>query len=153
MKAIGIVQSLIDDNSAIVVSKWSSACDSCHNCSVKGKCHAELVFGDRSESVSVEAVNLAKASVGDKVELESNAYNILISLFALFILPLILTVPFYFILNIYFSISNVLPLLLIAVFVFLFVVCAFLMNYFMRNRPHARIVRIIEESKDSFERE
>lgn len=153
MKAIGTVKTLVDDKTAIVVSKRSSACSSCHNCASKGACHAELVFGNQNEAVEVKAVNMIGAKPGDEVELENSSLGALFTVFIIFLLPLLLTVPFYFIFNSFNYISNVLPLLMIAVFVILFIICSFIMNGIAKNRISTSIVRILEESKDSFERE
>lgn len=150
MKAIGTVLYISDDK-ATVESKRNSACSSCHSCSAKGACHAELVFGNQTENVSVVAFNKACAKPGDVVELESKSVNAILIMFVTFILPFILTVPVYFIFNSFVSISNILPLLTIAVFVFLFIFCSLTVNAFVKNRITVNIVRIIEESKDNIE--
>ena len=148
MKAIGIVES-ISGNIATVISKRSSACSSCHNCTAKGACHAELVFGSQTEDVSVKAYNKISAKSGDVVELESSSSKSLLVLFITFVLPVILTIPFYLI----FRSSNLLPILLIAVFVAFFIITALIFNCIIKNKITSSVVRIIEESKDNVEGE
>lgn len=147
MKAIGIV-TRVTENIATVVSKRSSACASCHNCQAKGMCHAELVFGNQTENVEVSAINRIGAKVGDTVELESSTSKVLLLSFFTFIFPFLSSALLYLIMNKIINDSNVLPLLMIAVFVICFIVSVFVLNRFLKNKTTAVIVKIIEECRN-----
>ena len=146
MKAIGRITELCGDK-AYVVSKRSSACASCHECTAKGSCHAELVFGNGHDEVCVLVDNSIGANVGDTVELESSTAGTLLMCFLAFVFPVTVSALIYLLLNKVLSNSNVLPLLMIAVFVICFVVSVFILNCFIKKKASAVIVRIIEERK------
>ena len=60
----------INNNTARVKVIRSSVCSSCRNCEAKGACHIELVLGNQTEDVFVDAVNNINAKPGDNVEIE-----------------------------------------------------------------------------------
>ncbi len=147
MKAIGKVREL-RGNSALVSSQRQSACASCHNCASKGICHAELIFGEQKQEVTVEAVNRIGAKVGDTVELESSTGKTLSIAMLIFILPFVLTSIIYFLLENKAYISGMLPLILIVVFVFSFIVITKLVNKCIQNKNATIIVAILEENQN-----
>ena len=69
----------------------SSACSSCHNCEAKGACHVELVLGNQTEDVFVDAVNLANAKQGDLVQIEFSSKKTLFVSMLVFVLPIIIS--------------------------------------------------------------
>ena len=150
MKAIGKVIET-SGKFARVRSERRSACSSCHECASKGACHAELVFGNQTEEISVLAENKVGANKGDVVELESSTSGTLLLCFLAFVLPIATSGAVYLILNTLFSHSNVLPLLMIAVFVICFMISVTVLNRFVRKKASAVIVRIIEESIEEIE--
>ena len=152
MKAIGIVIKTKNDV-ATVVSERRSACSSCHNCEAKGACHAELVFGNQSESVEVCALNKIGAKVGDRVELEGSTKETLTASFLLFVLPFIATVLFYFSFTNFITDVRYVPLILIAVYAFSFFVAGKLLNHIFSKKLTTFIVRILEECKEDLEAE
>ena len=145
MKAIGKVTETYKSY-ARVTSQRSSACASCNNCGGKGACHAQLVFGNQDELVTITADNKLGAKVGDMVELESSTSVTLFMCFLAFVFPIVLSANLYYVLNKIIGHSNVLPLLMIAVFVICFVITVFAVNCFVKKKASAVIVRIIEES-------
>ena len=148
MKAIGKVLS-VNDSNAVVLSQRNSACSSCHNCECHGSCHAELVFGNQSENVTVCAKNIIKAKPGDIVELESSTLKTLLVSFIVFVMPLILTGVFYYILSLTNKISQAdfLPILLIVLYFLLFFIFSFMSNIYVKRNASVSIVKIIEECK------
>lgn len=152
MKAQGKVTS-VSDNTATVVSKRNSACASCSNCENKGMCHAELIFsGENSDAVEISVLNPVGAKVGDTVEIEASSRKTLFVSAVVFILPIILTVLFAFVVNKF--VKSVILLWAISVLFFLsgFVLLTKLMNIYTKREVISSIVKILEESDDSFER-
>ncbi|MBQ7398916.1 MAG: SoxR reducing system RseC family protein [Clostridia bacterium] len=152
MKAVGIVTKT-ENNSAIVVSERSSACSSCHNCEAKGACHAEIVFGEQTQSVEVSVKNTVGAKCGDKVELESSTLGTLAAAFSVFVVPVVLTLMSYFLLKDSLEQSNLLPIVLIAVFCIGFFVLGKIINQVIKKKHTIYIVGILEESKENLEAE
>lgn len=150
MIAIGKVIN-INGDTALVSSQRSSACSACRNCESHGTCHAELIFGNQSEEVTVCAKNDVDARVGDIVELQSSTLKTLFTSFALFVVPLILTCILYLLLQAFLILRHMPIILIVSYFVF-FVTCAFVMNVFIKRHTSVSIVRIIEECKQGFER-
>lgn len=152
MKAIGTVIR-VDKNTVTVVSERNSACSSCHNCEAKGACHAELVFGEQTQSIVVDAENKADAKIGDVVELESSTTGTLFAALGLYIVPFIITLVFYLFFNNLFTDSDYFPLALILVLCAGFVVMGKVVNRVVKNKHAIYVVRILEESKENLEAE
>lgn len=152
MKAIGTVIKT-EKNTATVVSERSSACSACHSCEARGACHAELIFGEQTQSVEVVAQNRAGAKKGDRVELESSTARTLFAAFSLFIVPFLITLVFYFISKEFFLSQKSFPLVLILVFCAAFFVMGKIVNGFIKKKHSIYVVRILEESKESLEAE
>lgn len=152
MKAKGIVTK-INGSYATVVSERNSACSSCHECKSKGSCHAELIFGNQKQDVTVTAKNAVGAKFGDTVELESSTFVTLICSFFVFVFPFFVTAAFYFLAGGQYVNSRYLPLVLIAVFCTSFFVLGLIFNSFIRKKHSIYIVKVLEESKGHFETE
>lgn len=152
MKAVGIVTK-IENGIATVLCQRNSACSSCHECEAKGACHAELIFGEQEQTVTVEAENTVGAKTGDKVEIESSTSNTLLSAFFVFVIPFFVSLLVYFTVKDKLSENTFFPLILIAVFLLAFYVSGKIVNAFVRKRHKTYIVEILEESKEHFEAE
>ena len=152
MKAQGIVTQ-IKGSYAVVVSERNSACSSCHECKSKGSCHAELIFGNQKQNVTVTARNTVGALCGDMVELESSTFVTLLCSFFVFVFPFFITAAFYFLTVEQYKNSYYLPLILISVFCLSFFVLGFIFNSFIRKKHSIYIVKVLEESKEHFETE
>ena len=145
MNAIGKVIKT-EGKTATVVSERSSACAACHNCEAHGACHAELIFGNQTEQVSIVAYNDVGANVGDAVLLESSTAKTLAVSFFIFVFPLILTVLLYFLFIAFFeNIIGIMPIVLIITFFVLFVVSSYFANAYVKKRTAIHIVRVLEE--------
>ena len=147
MKAIGKVTE-VSGQVARVVSERNSACSMCHNCDSHGICHAELVFGEQTQSVEVLALNKVGAKVGDKVELESSTGITLVSAALIFVLPIIVSVLVYLECSFVSDISYLPAIMLVISFLITFSVSAKLLNRYYQNKFTAQIVKIIEESEE-----
>lgn len=145
MNAIGKVVKT-EGKRAVVVSQRSSACASCHNCEAHGMCHAELVFGNQNEDVSVVAVNDACAKIGDTVVLETSTGKTLGVMLFIFVLPVVLTLVLYYLLNNVFVFGeNYQPIILVLSFICLFFVSSFIANSYVNEHSSTHIVRVLEE--------
>lgn len=145
MNAIGRVIKT-EGKTATVVSERSSACSACHNCEARGACHAEVIFGNQTEQVTVVANNNVGANVGDNVLLEGSTAKTLAVSFFVFVFPLILTVILYFLFRAFFkNIIGIMPIILILTFLVLFVVSSYFANAYVKRRTAIHIVRVLEE--------
>jgi len=145
MKAIAKVVD-VNDNVATVLSTRNSACESCHNCAGKDACHAHLVFGNQTESVTLKVKNTLNANVGDTVELESSTGKTLLIAACLFIVPVLLAVCVYMYLKCIFVSETVSAIGMLLTFVASFGICAVVMNKFVKKHLSVYIVKIVEES-------
>jgi positive regulator of sigma E activity len=123
----------------------------CSGCPSFDFCHAELVFGNQKQFVSVHANNKINAKQGDLVEVESSTSVALTMYFFAFVFPIIISAFAYLIFNSVSGRSNILPLLMIAVFVICFIISVLVINRFVKKKATVSIVRIIEESKEEIE--
>lgn len=147
MKAIGKVIEK-HGNTAKVVSERNSACSMCHNCESHGMCHAELVFGEQTQSVEITALNTLGANIGDMVELESSTGLTLISAALIFVLPIVFSVLAYLISSELTNIIYLPAIVLVVTFFIVFFASAKLLNGYFRNKYTAQIIKIIEESEE-----
>ena len=124
----------------------NSACSSCHNCEAKDTCHAELVFGNQTEDVFVEAVNKVNAKTGDVVEVEfSSAKTLLVSV-VVFVLPILLSVISYIISSKYFYLIDP-SFTCVFTFICSFILLVLLSNKIVKKNLVTYIVRVLEESE------
>lgn len=144
MRAIGTVESVEGEN-VVVVSKRSSACVSCKNCANSTACHAQLVFGNQTEIVKIEAKNVVGAKQGDTVELETSTVKTLMTSFVVFLLPVIVAVIAYLTVSKKYG-----ETLCVAVTAISFLVCFFvlvkLMNVYVKKNFTVYAVKISEKS-------
>lgn len=145
MKAIAKVVD-VKGVTATVVSKRSSACESCHNCENGGVCHAQLVFGNQVEEVVLDVKNTLNAKIGDIVELESSTNRTLFVSIIIFILPIIVSVISYFVADKVTDIEYISALSMIVCFVTMFAIVTKIMNLYTKKHLTAYIVKILEES-------
>ncbi len=145
MKAKGTVIET-DGKTARVVSVRNSACSSCHNCANSGACHAELIFGEQTQSVQITAKNLVGAVRGDVVELESSTGKTLGTAFAVFIIPVILAVTAFLFADKFFTSQGISAIIMLCTFVASFFVISKIAGAFVKQSLNTYIVKILEES-------
>lgn len=146
MEVIGKVVSANQDKALVAVNR-TSACSSCDSCAQSGVCHAQLTFGNQTKVVTVQALNGLKARVGDTVQIHSSTTKTLLTMFFVFVMPVVLTVLLYFLVQNNVGSEHFLVLILAFSFVFLFILCSYMMNLYAKKHINARIVKILQESK------
>ena len=145
MKAIGTVNN-VDSKTAVVEITRSSACSSCHNCESKNNCHIELLFGNQTETVCVNADNSINAKVGDKVEIESSTKTTLFMSFFVYVIPVIVTAVAYLLFDGILA-DSVASVLALVVLIVSFVITALLANRAAKKRIKPVIMKILEENE------
>lgn len=78
MKQCGVV-TLVNDKTAKVLIQRHSSCGSCNACKM----------GQEDAKIEVEAINDAKAKVGEWVEVDMEGQNVLTAAFIVYVIPLI----------------------------------------------------------------
>lgn len=146
MNAIGTVIEIENDNIAVVNTQRSSACASCHNCEANGACHAQLIFGEQNSVVTHRVLNSVGAKTGDKVEISASTNKTLMLSALVFVFPLVVVAILYFLLSEIIKDLGLLTVLIVAAYIFVFVVVAKIMNVYARKNIKTYIVRIIGES-------
>lgn len=144
MEVKATVLSLKDNTAYIRVFK-ESGCQGCSNCPSKNTCHTELVLSDSLKSYECYADNSIGARPGDNVIVATPSKIALMFAFIIFVIPLILFVVAYFLLEKFFNGYS--PIILSsAIFVVVFLICAFVSNHLSSIHTHNIIIKIIEEN-------
>ncbi len=148
MTALAKVVEIKENNVARVQSQRMSACASCENCSSKGACEAQLVFGNTS-CVFLEVKNTLSARVGDTVQLSSSTPKMLFTSFFVFVVPVLLSVLAYFLAEGITHNTFISSVCLGVVFAAAFVAGAVFMNSYAKKCISIEIVKIVEEGAEN----
>jgi len=142
VKEVGRVVSVNDDG-AVVSMRASGACDKC------GLCMASS--GGRE--ILLLALNEAGAGVGDAVEIEISPGRVLVAAFALYMLPVLLTI-LGFAVGSYMSRgdeNSPLPIIMAVVFLVVSFIATWLFDLRIRKhtRPEATVKKILDADGES----
>ncbi len=142
MNTVAIVKE-ISGKYAVIETEKKSACDGCHKNANGEGCAMCKVFGGNTK-VQARARNIAGASVGDKVEIESSSARMLSYAMIVFILPLVFAIVAYFIAFSTGIGEGYSALCAIGAFVLTLSVIAVISKLFLTDRCDINIVKIIK---------
>lgn len=91
-----------DKDTAEVMVERSSMCEGCHSKECESECSMYKIFGGK-KSFTAKAYNTTGAAVGDTVIVETPDKAVNLSVFFVFILPLIIAFAFYAVIRIFLS--------------------------------------------------
>ena len=142
MKEVGRVVS-VNDDAAVVSMRASGACDKCGLC---------MASSDGRE-ILLLALNEAGAGVGDAVEIEISPGRVLVAAFALYMLPVLLTI-LGFAVGSYMSRgdeNSPLPTIMAVVFLVVSFIATWLFDLRIRKhtRPEATVKKILDADGES----
>lgn len=117
-------------------------CEGCHKASCGESCAVGTVMGG-SKSVTVTALNAARADIGDTVELESRDGTVLLLALAVFIFPLVLCAAMYALGRYVLAVGKLSLVLAAGGFCLSYVALGALERRCRRARPDVTVVRVI----------
>lgn len=122
-----------------------SACEGCHGCNASGSCGAEIVIAQMPNTYDLDVSNTVGAKKGDIVEIMPGTKLSLLFAFIVFILPIAAAVIAYCFTSESFS-ANISVLISVGMFIFSFLICAFIADKISKSADKSSICKIIKES-------